>query len=351
MTTSLAPYVSTNPILAMGSCSYPGTSTSSRGQNYYPSASYGAISHRQDICSSFNSGTELFEPYCIPQYLSPSLGSQASPGGYSSQETSRNWASGARYNVDLEQGVSSRVGPLQTPYDVLTVTSAVNASEATPLFPAMGSLVHSLPGQLLPTPSLSSERILPNPKTNMITSTDSGSAIEEASPYVMVLPSADKSNMSAPWSQERVINGIFQNSTTTGSPSGSGKPSTSPSDAQETAFGYIPVPQSPSNTSNTTTPRVDYSSHPTDFSNGRPLSRNYPSTSSLYAYSISSSSRRSSQSLASDGLLLSGQPYTHLQSQRSRALPCEMRRQESDDASARIVHQPPVSSVSTSQRA
>lgn len=324
----------------MTSSHYPRTA-SSHGYTY------SAPPNRQVYTPAYGLGygDDMSDAYSqqSPQYMLPSQDNLGMNNVYGSQEALRTWnpisqsSKISQTGLFLDQDSPPSYGVSQLSYLSSSVPrqSAVT-TDASSFFPAMTSLVSSLP-----MAGSTGDRTLPNPtagRTHMqqanMNGFSHGTTIEAMplSAYGSSHAPSYKSN--APWGPETVASSDSQSSTSTMSgtnmlmDTSSSKSSTA--NAQETAFGYIALtgsppadlsapaivyntPRLPNSVTNPTHSSSAVSSLPRTSSKDS-LLQSHGSSSNLYSYSTDSTSKRGSfgDSASSDGTLVSGQQYTRL---------------------------------------
>ncbi|MCJ1257152.1 hypothetical protein MMC24_004977 [Lignoscripta atroalba] len=372
---------------SMASSSFPSSIHYPRTQaiSNFSSIPYSGTPGRQQYYASYSAGLgdATFDSYAIqsPHYLLPAQDSTSSTVAYGGAESSRQWLPAGSSGRPSQGGLvfdhddRSRYGSsCNFPYPNSSGSTSSTVSDTGSLFPAMGSLALSLPA-----PFINSDRVLPNPTSSTAQNASGNSvnaslgALGETLPF---LPSQGASTRyTVPWGPERVTTGGSRNSSsttlsaTTLTGAISSKPSSSPTDCQDSAFGYIPITQSPSLT---TVSATDYNSAVAGASTAsfdgqigppnstyestlptEPILRSHDSSSNLYTYSVGSSAKRGSiaESTTSDGTLLSGQPYTRLrQPQPQHASSFDGLRRASLETISRNTHRTSISSVANSRR-
>jgi len=278
-----------------------------------------------------------------PPYMLPSQDPLGMSSVYGSQDALRAWnpitqsSKNPHSGLFLDQESPPLYGVSQLPYlsSSMSRHPAVTA-DASSFFPAMSSLVSSLP-----MAGSTGDRTLPNPTVgrahmqqanlNGISHGSTGDALSLTS-----FPSSQALNYKSgvPWGPESVTSGGSQSSTSTLSgthtlmETSSTRPSTS--SAQESAFGYtisgsppaeLAAPSilysSPGFPTSATNPRNHANSTASSFpstSSKESLLQSHSSSSNLYSYSNESSSKRGSFGDAgpSDSTLVNGQQYKRL---------------------------------------
>jgi hypothetical protein len=359
------------------SSSYPGAS-SMRGQ---PSSGSSAFYQVGPNRTDFYAGVpvdglyDAYNPQSVP-YALPLPEPQSSSTLYGNPENMRHWTSlgqSSRYNMSYDQELAGKFPSTNVPFADAVLSSASGLSDSSSMFPGLGGLANSLP---VPS-TLRSDRVLPNPRAGHILSsgdnlgTNVGVANETSS---FIAQPVTKSN--AHWGLERPALDQCQiltsrnsvDSSSAGSSSIANtekKPSTSPRESQQTAFGYLehsPITGSP-------TPTTDYepskknapgpslqssflscSSYDSGISSSTDsLLRRDFSSPSLYTYGSGSNCKDDTQSSMSSGTLLNGQPYTRLrQPQPQPLIMFDTSRRGSADT--RGTHRTSIASVGGSHR-
>lgn len=299
---------------------------------------YSAPMSRHGYVPSYGSGygddaTDGFNQQS-PPYMLPSQETLGVGNVYGSQDALRTWnpiIQGSKIphsGLFLDQDSPPSYAVSQLPYLSSSVSRHSTAStDPSAFFPAMGSLVSSLP-----VAASTGDRTLPNPaagRAHMQQSSLSG--VSHGS-------SGDASFNYKPgvsWGPDSATSGGSQSSTSTLSGSNTlletSSARSSTSNAQESAFAYIPMSASPttelSSTSNlyntpnlpTLATNTGTQSHstPSKFprtSSKESLLQSHNSSSNLYSYSNEHSSKRCSFGDAghSDSTLVNGQQYTRL---------------------------------------
>ncbi|KAI9874486.1 MAG: hypothetical protein M1830_009690, partial [Pleopsidium flavum] len=281
-----------------------------------------------------------------PPYMLPSQDTIGMSSAYGSQDALRTWnpitqsSKNPHGGLFLDQESPPSYGLSQLPYLSSSMSRhPVVTADASSFFPAMTSLVSSLP-----MAGSTGDRTLPNPTAgrahmqqaniNTISHGSTGDAVPLTSQGLNY-----KSGV--PWGPESVTSGGSQSSTSTLSgtstlmDTSSMRPSTS--NAQESAFGYIPLSGSPpaelaapsilyntpSLLSSVTNPSNHANSAASSFhrtSSKEPFLQSHNSSSDLYSYSNENSSKRGSFGEAgpSDSTLANGQQYTRLRQPQSQ---------------------------------
>lgn len=363
----------------MASSSWPSSIQLSRTQTSNGSANHSWVSApaRQVFrpCFGANYSEDYIEPYNMqsPQYLLPGQDAQVSGVTYGTQDLSRNWTPMAitgrtsQNGSFLDQDVHPRYGTSTFPY-LNSPASAVTADASSVSFPAMGSLVTSLP-----VPSSNADRILPTPTPKNVPVNSTNNGLQMVSDTNSYASQGNSYKASGPWAAESGTTGGTQNSTATTiavdtssvtGASGHKSPSPPPS-SQETSFGYIPISHSPpainaitssEYSTNSVTPTATRgmdgygtSAHSVlSGLSGDTLMPSHSSSPNLYSYTVGSNTRRGSNAdtATSDGTLVSGQPYTRLrQPQPNHTTPFDTLRRNSGERSSLIAHRASISSI------
>ncbi|MCJ1224721.1 hypothetical protein MMC12_001366 [Toensbergia leucococca] len=352
-----------NSSSVLSSMSYP----SAPARQLY-SSNYGT-SFSDEAIDQFNMQSQ--------QYLIPSQDAPTST--YGMQDMSRNWTSMAGTNRLPQSGLSfgqdgnSRYSASTLPYLNPSIQAGAVVT-ADGIFPGMTSLATSLP---VPVPN--SDRVLPHPAAKRGSLSGGGNTTQgslgEFSSHGLPLNVGYRSTMQ--WSPEITAPGVGQGtrgSTSLGTNNGMGassSKSSSPRPSQESAFGYIPMSQSPppdpparvsdyssANGLKSAPPMEGHlNSADSGFHSGMStdsLLSSHNSSSNLYSYSMggaTSGGSISDPSAASDGTLVSGQPYTRLrQSQPQQTTSFDALRKDSLEAISRTAHRASISSVNNARR-
>lgn len=370
---SLAPMT---PGSFTASSHYPRTTS---GHSYAYSAQ--PSRHAYTPAYGLSYGDDLSDAYSqqSPPYMLPSQDTLGTSNVYGSQEALRTWNPISQSSkiphsgLFLDQDSPPSYGLSQLSYLSSSVPrqSAVT-TDASSFFPAMTSLVSSLP-----MAGSNGDRTLPNPAAgrahiqqasmNGYSQGNNAEAIP-LNPYGSSQAFAYKST--APWGSESVTSGGSQSSASTMSGANvlmdSSKSSTT--NQQETAFGYIALPGSPpadlsAPTMVYNTPRLSNSvtnpSHPSSAVSSLPrtssrdsLLQSHGSSSNLYSYSADTTSKRGSvgDSTTSDGTLVSGQQYTRLrQPQFHHTASPDAHRRDSFESRSRGLSRTSISSINNAR--
>lgn len=351
--------------------------------NNQASAPYSTLPSRHIYSSNYGAsfGDDPFDTYPMPtgQYLMPMQDLQASGSGFVAPDSSRQWtpipsnrATLGSPNFDTESAI--RCGTSTFPLMNSSGSSASSAAtDGSSAFPTMGSLATSLP--LHPT---NINRTLPNPTSKKLSRDSNGlvsQGINEPSVAINIPPNPN-SRSSVSWDHDHVAAGGTQTSTNSTSVSTVGatdrtnsKPSASPRGSQDTTnYGYLPLPPN-SLTPNNVPPISDYlpansveSTNSTDnylglssstFSAGlsRDTMLSSQSTSNLYTYNVGSATRNGSitDSMASEGTLVGGLPYTQLCQPQSQPAATFEASNRSSFESSRPTHRTSISSTNNAR--
>lgn len=355
---------------------YPRTPS---GQSY----SYPAAGSRHAYASAYplSYGDETADAYTqqSPPYMLPSQDTLGVNGVYGSQEALRTWnpisqsSKVPNNGIFLEQESAPSYGVPQFPCPSSSLPRhAAVTSDASSFFPAMTSLVSSLPvtgptgNRTLPDPAAARAQAQQASVNTFIPGTN-GEAVSQAA-YASPQGTTYKSNV--PWGPETVTSGGSHASTTSLSGPNMLMDSTSSklsaSAGQETAFGYIPLTGSPPADIQTppmqySTPKISNPGANTNYTSTSAVSslprtssrdsllQSHGSSSNLYSYSTESTSKRASfgDSTPSDGTLMSGQQYTRLrQHQSSQATSPDAYRRESFESRSHMAPRTSISSIS-----
>ncbi|KAI9817273.1 MAG: hypothetical protein M1827_001386 [Pycnora praestabilis] len=320
----------------------------------FSSGSYPSRSIKQAYPTSYSMGfnDDAVEPYTItsPPCMLPNQDVVSMGSIYNNQDTLR-WNPIIQHKVPsggllIDQDSPPSYGGLNLPYfnstSRMSASMPAMASESAAFFPGLTSLAASLPA---PTPS--GDRILPNPTTGRTQLPNSSATLTHGSlndtPLLTSYGSGNGLNYksSAPWGTESIGSSSSQSYSGTISAHPQNVmtvPSTANSTAstvRDSSLTYIPISHSPGagagsstssltyNTTNLPTPSTPHSAYtntnsttsmfPTSSSN-EALLPSHGSSSNLYSYSSDSSARRdsSSDTMDSDGTLVSGHQYTQI---------------------------------------
>lgn len=347
--------------------------------NNPPGIPYSPIHSRQPYSSSYdtNFNDDTFNQYAIPtpsQYLLPMQDLQTSVSGYSTPDGSQNWTPipidhrAPLRNSTFDHDPATRCGPSTYSYMNSSGSSVSSvATDGSSNFPGMGSLATSLPRH-----ATNSSRTLPTPnsKKPVMNNNNLVSQKSQNEPLVSTSIPSNPNFRYLSWDQEHIPAGENQAPTSSTSLSTAGvadrtssKPSTSPRGPQETssyALASAPLTNNVPSLSEflpvslpettTTADNNQLGTSNTTFSTGLSTDAFLPSqssSSSLYGYSLGTSARNNSMSdsMAADGMLTRGLPYTHLRQPQSQPVASFETSRRSSLESSRPTHRTSISSI------
>lgn len=372
---SLAPMT---PASFTASSHYPRTPS---GHNY----TFSAPPTRQVYAPAYGMGygDDLSDAYSqqSPPYMLPSQDTLGMNNFYGSQDALRTWnpisqsSKISHSGLFLDQDSPPSYGVSQLSYLSSSVPrqSAVT-TDASSFFPAMTSLVSSLP-----MAGSTGDRTLPNPAAGRpymqqgnMNGFSHGNTVD-AIPLNSYGSSQGLTYKStAPWGPETVTTAGSQSSTSTMSgtnmlmDTSSSKSSTA--NPQETAFGYIALSGTPPADLSApaivyNTPRLPNSvtnpNHPSSVMSSLPrtsskdsLLQSHGSSSNLYSYSNDTTPKRGSfgNSATSDGTLVSGQQYTRLRHPKPQhTASSNAHRRDSFESRSQVLPRTSISSISNAR--
>ncbi|KAH0543020.1 hypothetical protein FGG08_002628 [Glutinoglossum americanum] len=348
----------------------------------YASAHYSAMPSKAAYPGPYGTGYSDDDPYNLhtPPYMFPSQDSLSVGSAYGPHDTIRGWGPMGQNNkptsggLFLDQDSSPSYGNAHLPYLHPVVSRIPSATtDGSSLFPAMTSLVTSLP-----VPSTAGDRVLPNPAlgrpqtsaTTLITAAATGS--DSLNYYGSAQPASYKSSHN--WGCDSSASVGSQGPTMAASSTGSGPmtPSTrkgSATNFADSSLGYISISTTPESPGSAT-PALSYSSASlpvpvTQSSNySSSVSSAFPPSSSntallpsqptgqMYSYSTESSvSKRDSVSdttTSDEATLVSGQTYTRIrQPHLQHPVPMDGLRRTSLELRPYSVQHSPVNGLTT----
>jgi len=372
---SLAPMT---PAPFTASSHYPRTAS---GHGY----TYSAPPSRQVYTPAYGLGygDDMSDAYSqqSPPYMLPSQDTLGMNNVYGSQDALRTWnpisqsSKISHSGLFLDQDSPPSYGVSQLSYLSSSVPrQSVVTTDASSFFPAMTSLVSSLP-----MAGSTGDRTLPNPtagrahmsQANM-NSFSHGNTVEAIPLNSYGSSQALTYKSAAPWGPETGTTGGSQSSTSTMSgtkmlmDTSSSKSSTA--NPQETAFGYISLsgtppadlsasaivyntPRLPNSVTNPNHPSSAVSSLPRTSSKDS-LLQSHGSSSNLYSYSTDTTSKGGSfgDSATSDGTLVSGQQYTRLrQPQPQHTASPDALRRDSFESRSQVFPRTSIQSISNAR--
>ena len=372
---SLAPMT---PAPFTNSSNYPRTAS---GHGY----TYAAPQSRHVYTPAYGLGygDDLSDAYTqqSPPYMLPSQDTMGMSNVYGSQEALRTWnpisqsSKISHTGLFLDQDSPPSYGGSQLSYLSSSVPrQSAATTDASSFFPAMASLVSSLP-----MASSTGDRTLPNPTAGRahmqqanLTGLSQGGSVEAIPLNSYGASQGLTYKSTVPWGPETISSGGSQSSTSTISgpnmmmDTSSSKSSTT--NPQETAFGYIGLsgtppadisapamayntPRLPSSATNLSHPGSAVSSLPRTSSKDS-LLHSHGSSSNLYSYSADTPSKRGSlgDSATSDGTLVSGQQYTRLrQPQSQNTVSADALRRDSFESRSQVLPRTSISSLSNAR--
>lgn len=376
-TPSLAPMT---PASFTASSPYPRTpsahgytySTAPTRQAYAPAPAYG-IGYGDDLSDAYSQQS--------PPYMLPSQDNLGMNNVYGSQDALRTWnpisqsSKISHGGLFLDQDSPPSYGVSQLSYLSSSVPrQSPVTTDASSFFPAMTSLVSSLP-----MAGSTGDRTLPNPtagrahmqQANM-NGFSHGNTVEAIPLNSYASSQALTYKSTAPWGPETVTTGGSQSSTSTMSgtnmlmDTSSSKSSTA--NPQESAFGYIALSATPPTDLSApaivyNTPRLPSSvtnpNHSSSIMTPLPrtsskdsLLQSHGSSSNLYSYSNDTAPKRGSfgDSATSDGTLVSGQQYTRLRHpQPQLSSSPDTHRRDSIESRSQVFPRTSISSVSNAR--